>query len=587
MDELERIKLLVKNNIYNNNYTQDELDNFSLIMSKILKIRDKKENVSFFDRDNIQFLLHQSIITEIDSKLLDSYRIALRIGKNLSDESENKLNDILLKISNKLKEINNSLENTNIKLLYGKINNSLNDLTMDDIKILFDIIKNSNCDILEKRDLLIYISLNVIKFSNVKGKNVLKNNITLSDTDLEQLFSKYGYSYNTFSELNKNLLKQKGNYYQIDEILKVLQHYHINLNNNGGHNLLEEKNKNLVEIFLKSNKDCVEKIISFANKYKIMYNNEIDFYKMIISPSKFIVSKKNLHSKYKEDNNSESFGSHQDFMDNVEFFDRMCQMLYHGEVNFFERLYSKRNGSLLDYPHKRIKEVERILKTYGLKEQDYFESATTVFALMHQADVLDLAIELNMLDYLKENQSRFILSINDNSFDEIYVASLDKEKYLKKTWKKDFKGERRESIALKQSDIRKMIEYNPSIIPYRIVNDEKYQKLFRTFDNRMKNAVFDINSALQEIEDNLFSPLNVLEENFKVNDYLYVVHGIRISRLKVLRIYSALKNIETHNDNAVNNKLIYAISKNSYMTSSDVKLVLNEYLNAKEKMRMK
>ena len=158
MNELEKIQEIVKNKIYNNKYSDNELDYFSNIVGFIMKAKKSVSNISLFDSNIINFLIEKDVISNIDGKLLNSYRIAIKMGKTLSIESANKLNDILQRISNKLREINNSLENTNVKLLYNKIKNGLHGLNSEELDLLFQLIQESDYTIFEKRDLIVYAS---------------------------------------------------------------------------------------------------------------------------------------------------------------------------------------------------------------------------------------------------------------------------------------------------------------------------------------------------------------------------------------------------------------------------------------------
>ena len=174
MNELEKIQEIVKNKIYNNKYSDNELDYFSNIVGFIMKAKKSVSNISLFDSNIINFLIEKDVISNIDGKLLNSYRIAIKMGKTLSIESANKLNDILQRISNKLREINNSLENTNVKLLYNKIKNGLHGLNSEELDLLFQLIQESDYTIFEKRDLIVYASLNIIKFTD-ESSNTAKH----------------------------------------------------------------------------------------------------------------------------------------------------------------------------------------------------------------------------------------------------------------------------------------------------------------------------------------------------------------------------------------------------------------------------
>ena len=78
-------------------------------------------------------------------------------------------------------------------------------------------------------------------------------------------------------------------------------------------------------------------------------------------------------------------------------------------------------------------------------------------------------------------------------------------------------------------------------------------------ENRIIN--FDV-FKLEEIEN--------LENNYKINDFIYDIEGICISRLKVLKNYSALYNSNLHNEE---DALLYSITRGSYLDQNSFDLL--------------
>ena len=163
MSELEKIQSIVESKVFNKEYSDEELDKFSNVVGYILNVKENVKNILVLNHDYIDFLISKDIISSLEGKLIESYKIAIKVGKELSDESLNRINSIFEKVNERLKEINNSLENTNAKLLFEKIKKGLKNLDSEELDLLFELIRNSEYSLEEKRDLLIYTSLNVIK----------------------------------------------------------------------------------------------------------------------------------------------------------------------------------------------------------------------------------------------------------------------------------------------------------------------------------------------------------------------------------------------------------------------------------------
>ena len=208
MNELEKIQRIVEKKVINKEYSDEELDKFSNIVGYIVKIKESISNISLLSREYIDFLISKNIISNIDGKLLESYKIVLKVGKELSEESVRKINDIIEKISEKLREINNSLKNTNVKLLLDKIQNGIKDLDSEELDLLFELIKESKYPLEYKRDLLIYVSLNVIKFTDdysADYKEIEETEKGMTEEQCKKLFEKYGYLFELFNKTNQSI----------------------------------------------------------------------------------------------------------------------------------------------------------------------------------------------------------------------------------------------------------------------------------------------------------------------------------------------------------------------------------------------
>ena len=444
MSELEKIQSIVESKIFNKEYSDEELDKFSNLVGYILKVKENVKNILVLNRDYIDFLISKDIISSLDGKLIESYKIAIKVGKELSDESLNRINRIFEKINERLKEINNSLENTNAKLLFEKIKKGLKNLDSEELDLLFELIRNSEYSLEEKRDLLIYTSLNIIKFIDEYSADYEEIEDTekgITEEQCVELFGKYGYPFDKLKKEQQEEIMKKGNYEQIDNIFKLLKRENIDLCNNCGQDILYgRKQKCMIQILVKSNANCIQRIIDFAKTHDFIVDDMLDFYTFVKTPPLFILRKRDYKNRNKtggvppRDNKEEIYGSHQDFFDNVKFFEEMYERVYPNSSNkekFLKTFFDKDDSlNLLTYSIDKNRTTARILTTYGLDEKVYFDVARSVFKGANHADILDFMIEQDMLDYVKDNPSILCFAMDGKfgkQFDYLYLASKMKE----------------------------------------------------------------------------------------------------------------------------------------------------------------
>ena len=133
-----------------------------------------------------------------------------------------------------------------------------------------------------------------------------------------------------------------------------------------------------------------------------------------------------------------------------------------------------------------------------------------------------------------------------------------------------------------------IVNENPKVLPERIVKSQAFNEngRFKLFEEKVQYEPFNILPAINEIKNpNKDTPLKILEEHFKVDEYLYEIAGIRISRLKVLRVYSALSSIPIRTADTEKMKLYFALARNSYMTKEDVDMIMEEFDRVKKQAR--
>lgn len=556
-------------------YSPEELDKLTSIFNQLMMITEDPKNIKNLTEESLQFLLKKSIINNQQYEYLNVYSYYISLNMELKEESIKNIKKIISYMIDKLKNINEIVENKEIKELKKVVDNEFCGVNENQLDSIFKMILESKLSLEEKRDLFINISINSIENVNKTLEEADDEIKGITREEALELFKKYGYDFNYLEKKYQEVILKSANYQRMLGIFDVLKEYDINLYNDFNHNIIKDQQYNICEILTKSNAKCVKGIINNCFENDFIKDGKVMFYLLIEDPGKFINEKREYRRRINRGVTSESSeyesGKFESYLANVKYFKEICDRLYGEKVKFLKRLYEKSNGSLLNYPHKKILEIEKVLKTYGFSEKDYFESATSVFMTMHHADVLDTAIELGLLDYLKMNQSRLSLSLEGELPDLLYIASLDPNNSFRKDKKTNFGGEKEDSIKLKLSSLRetRRLVAIPQGIKSVFLSKEVFE-MYRMFDERLANCDFDISKALDMIESDEFNNLKVLENNFKKDYLTYEINGLKISRLKVLRIYSALNNLTLDPEKSEYLVLLYALTKNSYFTREQI-----------------
>lgn len=582
MEELELLKKLVKDATHPKDYDEKKVEDAKFILGEIKKVQEDINNLPNLNDTLLAGLVISKAIKNSDALLLKSYKINIKYNK-VNAVNESKIKVILDECSRKYRSFINSQTNEKAIALSKKIENGLINLTESDIDELFNIVRKApDLSIEEKRDLLIYTSLNletrIIDEYEDDYIEIEDSKKGLTIEELTLLFGKHNYDVSLLNEKNTEELLKRGNYEQIDKILTLLDNNDIDLTDNNNHNILLDKQDCLREILIRSNEHCTEEILNFAKEYGITDTGEkdgiINFYKLVCTPGKFALKQRPYKKKINTGviidpipSTDKFAGTHQDFMANVKYFSGICKELYGDDIDFIKRYYEKRNGVLLEYPHEKILEIVSILESYGFNKRDYFSQATTVFSTIHQADVLDFAIETGMYNYIKQNPSKMVM--DKSLFDMLYVASLDKERFLLEEKKSDFVGNQTVQYELNKKEINKYLEAHPIDDSVRGITLDL--DMVKGYEQTIKAYPFNISI------DDKDANIKLLEENFKVNDLLYEIGGVKVSRLKVLRVYNALKENPLEDEH---NKFIYAVTRNTYISNEDYAKMVSAYNSA-------
>lgn len=584
--ELEKLKKIIEESFQQINLYHDiNIDSYTALMSKILAILEEPKNLVNLTIAELKEL-KGTFISEKDNKYLNTYKLVLENPYlSFSTESENILVNICNNILKRYKEIKALKENSEkINELYNRFIDNIH-INSSDLDTIYGLLKSCGLPLEEIRDII--FELSKVIYNNLEPE--ITKELQEEDDDIsvgieisecETLFREYGYDFSEFSEENQKILLNKGNYSNIKDIFEILKGQ-VDLHDNNG-NLIQKKQDCLCTILINSNKKIVEKIIEVCEKNNLYILNSkgekvIDFYTMIKEPSKFLLRKKNYYSHYVNDGESSSIdiqevGSFQDFIENIELFKQKAYETF-GRDDYIIKIFQKSNGDIFNYPHKRILNVMKIFEMYDYFPQYYLESPSC-FNSIRQADILDLAIELDFMDYLKENPSILMYKSNSPLFYKISMArSLNYNNMYRVLNKKGIFGERKK-IELNGKGIEDYLNLRNIKVPCECNLALTPTGKFAVYEEYVSR---DIANSIDLVQNELMNEnskcnIKLLEENFRVdnNPLVYRIDDLIFSRLKVLRIYNVLleKGIEDNIDT-----LLYAVTRGSHISIEDYKCV--------------
>lgn len=480
-----------------------------------------------------------------------------------------------------------------------KLKNSF-DVTSEDIDLLCKILKDRNYS---SDDILNYITFLVYGFMKQIENEDLDNieDIELEEISLEEmtsLFAEYGYDFSQFKQADQNKMLKKCRVDNVRAILEVLKDNDINLNDkNVSNSILVEKSRQLSELFIHSKANLVLEIIKIAkNEIKLFKNGKIDFALLIERPSIFIEKKRNLE-RIKEGPGGygggyDIIGCHQDFINNVNLIKTKFIEVYGNDQGFDNFFRTYKHKCVFEASYKKTLNVINTFEMYKVHPRHYLRALSS-FAANNHADTLDVSLELNCYEYIKDNPSKIVYQPNSQFFTNFAIARLagmtDGELFNVKERSNTLGQVSNYYIDLRQKHLQKFIDtYNLSFDKFKLEDNftEKQMIIIDEFERLISNhnntsLIF----ATKELNDPKSKTILKYLEDYvdPDNKLIYNIRGIKISRNKVLRLYTILKlnNFEESLD-----IMLYIITRNSYLTQQQFETIKNEITeleNQKEK----
>ena len=456
--------------------------------------------------------------------------------------------------------------NDKYKSLATLLNNPKNKKFVSDIPTLNILFDENNVSSDERRDIL----LSIIKYNkslfNYKKKEDESSITKYGDLDIDKvraIFKKYDYDFDSYSESFRNKVLGNGSFVRIREVLDSLSKYKFP-------KVLNEYT--LMSLLLGSDKETISKCVSLATSNKLKVEQLLRIPGVLIKRENGTILSKRYNKfrivGYDSDNYKDEVyivGSFKDFEKNIYSLSKYGLSI----KNVFNRC-----PLVLVIPNEMLSDNLETFLEYGFTFKDrsnnLFDKAMPALLCNNLAEVIDQFIEIHPygISYLRQNLSciKTVSSCFDTMFYKIYYSIMKKginESFITVI------SNNKSFLCFKSLESEEYLNINDNnkaeitntIIP-EFTDRGKYMEIIKNTDLSIDFEIFD-NEFIQNI--NVYSD--------KEEPLIYNFDGIRISKIKVLRIFNALlKNHVLANMDSFMFSVTYntIINQNDYNRLADI-----------------
>ncbi len=552
-------------------------------ISKYISINEVDlKNIQLVLKAKYEFNLSVDLTTtqlEVIKKILEE----LVEKKNILTETIKKEEEIV----SKNKEESSSIEDNilNLEYLYEKVNNpeDYSLLNLEDFETLSIIFEDKDTSSKVKIDLL----SSVIEYNETIEK---QNKKILSTTDIEEVkecFRSFDFKEDMlkFIDRNKEEISRNIDLSNTREILTFLQ----------SKNILDKFSKGaLLAIVLYSNESTVSKRYEDLKERKALLTPLFEIPSIWVNnlPKKVRVRHKSS-SKNKGENNN--YNRLRGYASKISYEEMISNEQYLTSMGLNVSISDKTNIKVLETPREKIDENLNSYKLYGFFDsRDMSTLPPSMFSFSKVADKCDKLIEIGLLHNTNNNYTITFPTIINTMREENFALlsklkrENNKDEYYNLVFSQYYKRNIQSLNRCLTTKCSKKFGYNLGTIEE--IETFKQENFMDQTDNKyIPNA-----SKYEEIltkenpityQDAILTDekIRVLEEQYRVdnNPYQYKIGNEIISRLKVLRCYSSLKEKGISDDNA----LLYSVTRGMYLdekTFNMLKIAVKgrgEYIN--------
>ena len=429
----------------------------------------------------------------------------------------------------KLTEINDKYKALATTLSNPKNTNFISD--MDSLITLFDEVSLPEEERQKIIVSLIKYNRNIFNSKNKTGKKKVNSNL-LDTNKVKEIFKKYGYDFSKLSGDIQDKILEFGKLGKIKEVLCTLSKLG-----------LEKFGYQLMSLVLASDKETIGNTVKFALKKRILNNL------LVVMPSAFISSENNSFNNI---GNKKFKIMDSAFINNYKPYIVGCDLEFRNNALLLEK-YGLSVKYVLDkcplllmISNEKLSNNLELFLEYGFsfngKKKRLVNSALMALTADNFSEIVDQFIEIHPfgVKYLRDNLSsiKTVKRADDILFYNIYYSRLfenddvafrrvisNNTEYLcicgniNDRFRKSYYG-------INDSNKR---EITNTIIPIFYAKNRYLEVLEKDYDRVIDVSIFD-NEYIQKI--NVFSD--------EVEPLIYNFGGIRISKIKVLRVFNIL-----------------------------------------------
>lgn len=566
---------LLQRNINDLESQKAKYENVLHQLDNLIKKLDKEEflNIPLEDLNYILDNISEFKLVKTEKAFLETFQNNEEIRNIISEFGfDIKQEEVLLSIRRKIQSIRSKYadgrELTGIvdeisqskKLVLTFRNADTNIIT--DFEYLKHLFNKYNIPLEKQKE---YI-LNINKSNMVFYNNVITNGSINVDTEIETidadsladtniskddvilLFNKYGIDFNALPEKYRKRLLKYGNLDKFSELLKLLK--------SKGLSFIFEKSEILTKVLLYSN----AKIINEAVRLCTGMSGLIIKLPSILFPE---LRERNVREERTGGTGSYSeSGGFNKFKANMSFFESVGinpHVVYNKCVTLFAK------------SPKVVKRAYEGLKLYGISITED-ASAISVLSARKPLDELDVAIECNALDYIMDNLSR----LADNNRVNLYRI-----KYNDKLIAEGSSLASKSPYVTPKTNNTKRLRMTEKFYKSTssVYGDEKedtfelYEAVQPVIENKSKYDAFIENiNAASISQSTIDNPIvKDLDARYMVNNYIYRINGVIISRFKVIRYLEMFM----YDFNITLDLLVYIVTKNTMLDANELERVMS------------
>ena len=436
------------------------------------------------------------------------------------------------------------------KKLLSQLKKPTQETLITDIDTILQMFQEEEIQEEEKQAILLSLIKYNYEITRKKEMALTRNHKKMTSQELSLIFKKYGYSYDKLDKNFRDKLKKEGNRKQISEVFSTMQKLEFFK--------LDEKTEGLLltTYLLATTKENLEEITKIAQQRGI---NMITIERLV---SIYISDGYKYDGKY-------SIGKKEDFKKNVQL------LVEHGiSIPYV----AEKGKDLLILANKKLQENLEWLERYGLyseeRETSLLDDFLSALKSPYIPEMIDLWIESHPLGlrYIKNNLTALSANIETNKliFHKLHLSvTIGNNEAFRLTMSNGVK-----KLLLRKEITNDDIEYQgiSDIASAKRINGQKevHFKMEKEYQRIAKESIHHaISSTIFECpEIEYLDRFSDSEESL-----LYNINNLRISKLKVLRIYNALCE---QNLGKTIDALLFAITYHKILTEEEYNdLVMN------------